>query len=265
VGDRFYRSIVGGARGALAGLRLDVQTTGAQHIPSEGGAVLAANHLGFFDFIFVGAAARERGRLVRFMCKKEVFDHPVMGPAMRGMGHIPVDRESGGASYAEALRNLRAGELVGLFPEATISRSFEPMKFKTGATAMAAAAGVPLLPVGIWGSQRAWTKAGHHFLPTERIPIRVAIGEPIPVERRGDHTEATERLRQAVTALVHDLQEHYPVKPRRGDDWWLPARLGGSAPTPEEGARLDAERAQQKAAERAAKAAKQPRAGSQSD
>jgi 1-acyl-sn-glycerol-3-phosphate acyltransferase len=158
------------------------------------------------------------------------------------MQHIPVDRSSGGASYAHALRSLRAGDLVGLFPESTISRSFEPMEFKTGATAMAAAAGVPLLPVAIWGSQRVWTKAHRSLAPTERIPIMVAIGDPIEVERRADHEAATERLRAAVTALVHDLQDRYPVSPRHGDDWWQPARLGGSAPTPQEGARLDAER-----------------------
>jgi 1-acyl-sn-glycerol-3-phosphate acyltransferase len=250
MGERFYRSVIGGARAALTGLRLDVRTSGAEHIPLEGGAVLAANHIGFLDFVFVGAAAKERGRLVRFMCKKEVFDTAVGGPVMRGMGHIPVDRAAGGASYAQALRALRGGELVGLFPEGTISRSFEPMEFKSGATAMAAAAGVPLLPVAIWGSQRAWTKARRSLAPTERIPVLVAVGEPIPVERRGDHEAATEALRQSVTALVHQLQERYPVAPRRGDDWWQPARLGGSAPTPEEGAALDAERAATKAASR---------------
>ena len=242
MGDGFYRGVIGGARGALAALRLDVRPSGVHRIPAEGGAVLASNHIGYLDFVFVGAAARERGRLVRFMCKKEIFDHPVGGPVMRGMSHIPVDRDAGGSSYAHALRSLRGGDLVGLFPESTISRSFEPMEFKTGATAMAAAAGVPLLPVAIWGSQRAWTKAHRSLAPTERIPIMVAIGDPIVVERRTDHAAAAEHLRRTVTDMVHALQERYPVSPRHGDDWWQPARLGGSAPTPEQAARLDAER-----------------------
>ena len=193
MGDGFYRSIVGLAGVTLAGRRVRIITSGSEHIPLVGGAVLASNHIGFLDFVFVGAAAKERGRLVRFMCKKEVFDNPVGGPVMRGMGHIPVDRAAGSASYAQSLRELRGGELVGLFPEGTISRSYEPMPFKTGATAMAAAAGVPLLPVAIWGSQRVWTKAGHRFAPTEAVPLMVSIGAPHGVRatrqpRRGHRT-----------------------------------------------------------------------------
>jgi 1-acyl-sn-glycerol-3-phosphate acyltransferase len=248
VGDGFYRSVVGLAGATLAGRRVQLHISGAHRIPAEGGAVLAANHIGFLDFVFVGAAAKERGRLVRFMCKKEVFDNPVGGPVMRGMRHIPVDRAAGSSSYAHALRDLRGGELVGLFPESTISRSFEPIAFKTGATAMAAAAGVPLLPVAIWGSQRVWTKSERKFLPTEAVPLYVAIGEPIVFARRDDHQAGTEQVRQAIITMLHRLQDEYPVTPRPGDDWWQPARLGGSAPTPAEAERIEAERAARKAA-----------------
>lgn len=249
MGDGFYRSVVGVAGATLAARRVAVHTTGVDHIPLVGGAVLASNHIGFLDFVFVGAAAKERDRLVRFMCKKEVFDNPIGGPVMRGMGHIPVDRSAGGASYAQALRELRAGELVGLFPEGTISRSFEPMAFKSGATAMAAAAGVPLLPVAIWGSQRVWTKSGHRFAPTDHVPLMVAIGEPMHFARRDDHAEGTERVRAAVTEMVHRLQDDYPDTPRSGQEWWQPARLGGTAPTVGEAQALEAERAARKAAE----------------
>lgn len=247
MGDGFYRSVVGLAGATLAGRRVHLHVSGAHRIPAEGGAVLAANHIGFLDFVFVGAAAKQRGRLVRFMCKKEVFDNPVGGPVMRGMGHIPVDRSAGSSSYAHALRSLRAGELVGLFPEGTISRSFEPMAFKTGATAMAAAAGVPLLPVAIWGSQRVWTKSEFRPLPSEAVPLYVAVGEPLEFARRDDHAAGTEQVRQAITALVHELQASYPDKPTGEAAWWLPARLGGTAPTPEQAQRIEAERAERKA------------------
>src|SRR4051812_9297968 len=119
---------------------------------------MVINHIGYLDFTYAGLAARPARRLVRFMAKQEVFTHKVSGPLMRGMHHIPVDREAGAGSYRTAVDALRAGEIVGVFPEATISRSFELKDFKAGAARMASEAGVPLLPTIIWGSQRGWTK-----------------------------------------------------------------------------------------------------------
>ena len=115
------------------GLRLDVQ--GGEHVPTSGGAVLASNHIGHLDFIFAGLGGREARRHVRFMAKDSIFAHRIAGPLMRGMHHIPVDREAGSASFRDGLSALREGEIVGIFPEATISRSFEPKEFKSGANA----------------------------------------------------------------------------------------------------------------------------------
>ena len=140
-------------------------------MPATGGAVMAVNHTGYLDFAFAGLAARPAGRLVRFMAKEQVFRHPVSGPLMRGMHHIPVDRDAGAASYRAAVAALKAGEIVGVFPEATISRSFELKEFKSGAVRMAAAAGVPLLPTVIWGSQRIWTKGLPRRLGRTRTPV----------------------------------------------------------------------------------------------
>ena len=92
------------------------------------------------------------------MAKRELFDHAVSGPIMRACRHIAVDRADGEASLAEALRHLQAGELVGIFPEATISRAMEIKDLKTGAVRIAARAGVPLIPVVLWGTQRMMTK-----------------------------------------------------------------------------------------------------------
>ena len=105
------------------GLRFDFK--GSEHIPATGGAILAINHIGYLDFAITGTAVLPRKRYVRFMAKKEIFDHKIAGPLMRGMHHISVDRSSGSSSFVAALRYLRAGEIVGIFPEATISRSFE--------------------------------------------------------------------------------------------------------------------------------------------
>src|SRR6478672_12367883 len=145
-----YTSVIGVARALFAAQGLKFRITGAENVPRSGGAVMVINHLSYFDFAYAGLAARPSGRLVRFMAKEPVFNHAVGGPLMRAMHHIPVDRAAGAASFRAAIDALRAGELVGVFPEAGISRSFCLKEFKSGASRMARAAGVPLIPVTLW-------------------------------------------------------------------------------------------------------------------
>ncbi len=238
---------------ALQGLRFTMR--GTEHVPRRGGVVMAINHVGYMDFTYAGLAARPSGRLVRFMAKQEVFVHRVSGPLMRGMHHIPVDREAGARSYRHAVEALRGGEIVGVFPEATISRSFELKEFKAGAARMAAESGVPLLPTVIWGSQRVWTKGRPRRLGRSNVAISVFVGEPLHVAADADPAEVTADLRAAMERLLHEAQETYPDRPSGPEDaWWLPARLGGSAPTPDEAAALD--RAERRERIEAAKAAR---------
>ncbi len=211
-------------------MRITVQ--GAEHIPSTGGVVLACNHISYLDFIFCGYGALPSKRLVRFMAKKSVFDNRISGPLMRGMRHIPVDRAAGLASYEEAVRALRAGEAVGVFPEATISRSFVVKDLKSGAARMAAEAAVPLVPVALWGTQRFWTKGRRRNMTQRHIPILIDIAEPIAVAAGDDPDEVTTDLRGRLQAMVDHLQATYPAQPAGAEDaWWLPAHLGGTAPT----------------------------------
>jgi len=238
VAELVYPPVIVVARAAFAlqGLRFTLR--GGEHVPRNGGAVMAINHIGYLDFTFAGLAARPARRLVRFMAKEEVFRHPLSGPLMRGMHHIPVDREAGSASFRQALLALKRGEIVGVFPEATISRSFELKEFKAGAVRLASAARVPLLPTVVWGSQRVWTK-GHKRLGRTRTPITVIVGEPMLVHG-ADPAAATSGLRERMERLLHEAQETYPDRAAAGDTWWQPARLGGTAPTPEQAAELDA-------------------------
>jgi 1-acyl-sn-glycerol-3-phosphate acyltransferase len=215
---------------------------GADHIPSTGGGVIACNHIGYLDFIFCGFGAQPAHRLVRFMAKKEVFDHRVSGPLMRGMHHIPVDRDAGLASYREALAALKDGQIVGVFPEATISRSFTIKDMKNGAARLAASSGVPLIPMAVWGTQRLWTKGRAKSLTQRHVPITIRAGEPLHPGRRDDHDANTATLKERMSALLDEVQREYPDKPEGPDDaWWLPAHLGGTAPTLAEAAELDAE------------------------
>jgi 1-acyl-sn-glycerol-3-phosphate acyltransferase len=240
VRDLVYPPVILGARGLFAALGLRFSIEGAQHLPRSGGAVLASNHVSYLDFTFVGYGAREAGRLVRFMAKESVFRHPVSGPLMRGMRHIPVDRAAGSAAFRGAMAALKAGELVGVFPEATISRSFELKEFKAGAARMAQAAGVPLVPTIVWGGQRIYTKGRPRDFRRRGRAITVAFGEPLTPGRRDNSDEVTAELRRRMTALLEKVRADYPDRPSGDDDrWWLPASMGGTAPTLAEATALD--------------------------
>ena len=214
-------------------MKLDVQ--GADRIPASGGAVLACTHVSYLDFIFCGLAGLPAKRKTRFMAKQSVFANKIAGPLMRGMRHIPVDRAAGQASYQAAVTALKAGEVVGVFPEATITQSFTVKPIKTGAVRMAAEAGVPVLPVAVWGSQRLWTKGRPKNLTQRHVPILIRVGEEFQPGPDDDLEVLTKDLRARMTALLDQVQRDYPDSPKAGEDpWWLPAHLGGTAPTPEE-------------------------------
>ncbi|MBD2760321.1 1-acyl-sn-glycerol-3-phosphate acyltransferase [Yimella sp. cx-573] len=247
------------ARGLFAAQGLCFKRTGQENIPATGGGVVAMNHFGYLDFALGGYAYEDAGRLVRFMAKKEVFDLAGVGTIMRGMKHIPVDRAAGAGAYRVAVEALKAGELIGVFPEATISRSFELKEFKTGAARMAQEAGVPILPTVVWGSHRIWTKDHPKRLGRSKIPVTVTVGAPIMVGPQDDPSEVMAELKSVMKRMLDQAKDEY--EPLVGDEAvYLPAALGGKAPTLEEAAALEvqerARRAERKAAKAAAKQAK---------
>ena len=191
--DLVYPPVIGAIKLFWKYLGLKFDFEGVEHIPREGGAVLSINHIGYFDFALAGTAALPANRYVRFMAKKEIFDNKLAGPLMRGMHHICVDRSSGTASFVAALRALRSGEIVGIFPEGTISVSFEIKELKTGAVRLAMGAGVPVIPTIVWGSQRIWTKKVKRNLRRNKFPITVAFGAPLYFDKQSD-VDAGEKL-----------------------------------------------------------------------
>ena len=247
-----YPPVITLARAVFRSLGIRFHVTGEANVPRTGGAVMAINHVGYLDFTFAGLAARKHGRLVRFMAKKEVFDHPVSGPLMRGMHHIPVDRYGAvGDSYHVAVAALSAGDIVGVFPEATISTSYELKDFKTGAARMAMEAGVPLLPTVLWGSQRILTKGRKRDL-TRGTPVRILVGEPFTPDPAADPVVVTAELKARMAVLLEEAIATYPGGPRTpADTWWIPARLGGTAPTLEQAAVRAAEVQARRIAKRA--------------
>jgi 1-acyl-sn-glycerol-3-phosphate acyltransferase len=173
------------------------------------------------------------------MAMKEAFGHWLGGPLLRGMKHIPVDRESDpGAALRPALRALGGGEIVGIHPEGGMSRSFVPAPGKSGAARLAMESGAPLIPAAVWGSQRILSP-GHR--PKWPRGVVVTVGFGAPIEPGSDAAAVTASLMRSIGELVARAAEEYPQHPRsRADSWWLPAHLGGTAPTVEQGLAMSA-------------------------
>jgi 1-acyl-sn-glycerol-3-phosphate acyltransferase len=251
--DLTYPPIIATCKVLFRGLGLRFQLAGTQNLPRTGGALVAFNHVSYLDFIFGGYAAQPSGRLIRFMAKRETFDHPVSGPLMRSMHHISVDRAEGAGSMMKAIDYLRKGEVVGIFPEATISRSFEIKELKSGATRIAAEAGVPLVPAVLWGTQRMMTK-DHPRDFSRNKTISVHVGPPLHPTGE-DPVAETVALHDALAALLDETVAAYPPDEQPAGSWWLPARFGGSAPTLTAAAELDRDELRRRAEQRAAKRA----------
>src|SRR5271168_1676070 len=202
---------------------------GLENIPARGGALLAQNHTSYLDWLPPLLAARERGRRMYFMIKAEMADVKAVNYVIKHARLIPVDRRSGHDALAVGVQRLREGELIGMHPEATISRSFELREFKTGAARMALQAQVPIVPVIVWGAHRIWPKDHPKKVLRNKVPVTVAAGRPLPPLGTVEQLNAV--LREAMNALLYQVQEQYPHPP---GEHWVPRRLGGSAPTQED-------------------------------
>ncbi|MFT2816556.1 lysophospholipid acyltransferase family protein [Leifsonia sp. A12D58] len=254
--EPIYTSAIGIGRALFSLLHLKPRVTGLQHLPDTGGAVLAITHFGYLDFALAEWMMWQKNkRHIRFMAKKGAFDQPLVGFVMRGMHHISVDMTHGAEAYSLAVDALKAGELLGVFPEGGVNTSFTVRELKTGAVRMAAEANVPIIPIAIWGGHRLMTK-GHKRSLKEAygVPISFVIGDPITPSGSDDAQEQTLRLHDTMQELVDVAQERYPEDGTGA--WWQPRHLGGTAPTPEEAAIAEAERRRLREAKAAAKVAK---------
>lgn len=253
--EPIYATAIAAGRSVFGLLRVKPGSTGLEHLPDSGGAVLAITHFGYLDFALVEWMMWQKNRRhIRFLAKKGAFGHPLIGRLLRGMRHISVDMTDGAAAYSQAVSALKQGEVLGVFPEGGVNASFTVRALKTGAVRMAAEAGVPIIPVAVWGGHRLLTKNHKPALrEAVRVPVRFAIGAPIPVPRHADAAALTLALHTGLQGLVDRLQATYPAE--GSGQWWQPAHLGGTAPTPEQAAIVEAERTRRRfiAAQAAAK------------
>jgi 1-acyl-sn-glycerol-3-phosphate acyltransferase len=196
---------------------------GAHQIPVRGPVIIASNHISYLDPLVIAYLVDRRHRRVRFLAKAELFDKRGLGPLLRQVNQIPVQRESSAAagSLEFAVAALERGECVAVFPEGTISLDLEPMVGKSGTARLAAATGVPVTPVGLWGAHRILFKGRK---PAWRwgVAESVVVGAPFRIDADADVRDATDRVMEAVAGCVRRAREIYPQRPAPGeDDWWV--------------------------------------------
>lgn len=192
---------------------------------TDGGIVVASNHLSWFDPIAVSDVLWANDRPPRFMAKESLFRLKVVGPIITGAGQIPVYRESRDAVAAvkAAIDAVNNGECVVVYPEGTITKdpNLWPMEAKTGAARIALATGRPLIPMAHWGSQNIMYPYTKQFkiLPPKKLKVR--FGDPVDLSDLAGRpldtetlTIATTRLMDAITALQAELRGETPPSVR---------------------------------------------------
>jgi 1-acyl-sn-glycerol-3-phosphate acyltransferase len=157
---------------------------GLENIPASGGAVLAGNHLSVADEYVMGAVVP---RHIAFWAKSEYFTGTGlrgwgMRTLMNGLGAIAVNRDGGRAALTAldaAIPALKAGDLVGVYPEGTRSPDGRLYRGRTGAVRLALLAGVPVIPVGVQGTDRVQPIGSH--VPKLGVKVSIKFGKPIDV------------------------------------------------------------------------------------
>lgn len=178
-----------------------------EHIPSEGPAIVCGNHRSYFDAAAVGLAIARSGRTARFLGKKEVFDAPVVGMLARLAGGIRVERGTGSDEPLQAAAEaLFAGDLICLMPQGTIPRGpafFEPeLHGRWGAARLAAMTKAPVIPVGLWGTEKVWPRSSRlpNLNPLDRPLVVVRAGPPVPLGYCDPDTDT-----KAIMSAIADL------------------------------------------------------------
>ncbi len=242
-----YRLIVNSLRVVIGALQLRFTVTGTENLRPEPrrfglrivepgrGALLAINHFSYVDFVFAGLAVHYPTRAwPRYMITRKRASNWFVSAVCDVCDHIVVDRAHGEVAYEEAAMKLRRGDYVAIFPEGSTNRSLVVRKPRYGTVRLAAETGVPIIPIGVFGQQRLWTKGRRPSLREAwRVPVRVHIGKLLYVSPDEPVEEANTRLFEAMTEAVDFARNTYP-EPLPEGAWWVPAHLGGSAMTVDE-------------------------------
>ena len=203
---------------------------GLENVPRKTGALFTINHTGYLDFYFSAMGLTKCRRQPRYMAKQEIFENSAAGPIMRHLKQIPVDRIAGRGSMNHAVQMLKDGEAVCIFPEGTMSQSWEIKELKTGAVRMAQEAGVDIYPIIVWGSHRVWRRGVNPDFKTRGIGIIVSYLPAFnpPETQMRCRSVCARSCGMSSTWCALNTRKVRPLEPGLP---WMPASLGGSAPT----------------------------------
>jgi 1-acyl-sn-glycerol-3-phosphate acyltransferase len=182
---------------------------GSENIPQSGPAIVISNHLSYADVLFFAQFLFKNGRAPRFIGKRSVFNVPVIGRILLAAGQIPVDRESthAGKALDHAVAALRAGHLIGIYPEGTLTRdeNLWPMVAKTGAARLAIITELPVIPVAAWGN--ADVLPPYNKIPRiwRRSKITLRAGAPIDMSPWYGKQDDPAALAQATAHIMGEL------------------------------------------------------------
>ena len=215
--NRTYRTLAHILRPALRAMTR-TSWSGAEHLPTDRGFVVAANHVTNFDPLTMAHFLWDHGFAPRIMAKQSLFGAPVLGPVLRGIGAIPVLRgtAAGARSLDAAAAALEQGECVLVFPEGTLTGDPDlwPMLGKTGAARLALDTGAPLVPVAQWGAHLVLGHYGKVLKPVPPKPVQVVAGLPVDLddlrETPGAAQAATVRLMALLTEQLAQIRGEQP-------------------------------------------------------
>ena len=194
--------------GGVVRVLFRVRVTGTEHVPMQGPGIAASNHVSVLDGIVLALViARRRRRMTRFLTAAEFFRKPFYAWALRLYRQIPIRRGEGDeGALDEAVRTVRAGALAGIFPEGKVNPAPEgPLqRGRTGVARMSLATGAPVVPVGIWGTQRRWPRSGIRWERPFRTTIALEFGAPVTGEGDPDSPQDTQRLTELVMERIAD-------------------------------------------------------------
>jgi putative phosphoserine phosphatase/1-acylglycerol-3-phosphate O-acyltransferase len=182
---------------------------GVDNIPASGPAIIVGNHRSYFDPMTMAVTIGRTDRTVRFLGKKEVFDAPVVGQIAGLMGGIRVDRGTGSDEPLKAAAEaLEAGDMVAIMPQGTIPRGkafFDPrLKGRWGAARLAAMTRAPVIPIGLWGTEKVWPRSARlpNVLNVVDPPlITVRVGTPVALKYQSADAD-TKRIMKALMDLL---------------------------------------------------------------
>lgn len=209
------------------------QWRGADHLPPDGGLIIAANHLSHADPLAIAHFVYEAGRWPRFLGKQSLFEVPVFGALLHRWQQIPVRRGSVDAVKAleAAIDSVKAGRSVVIYPEGTTTREPDlwPMRGRTGVARLWWETGAPVVPVVSWGPQTIFDPRTRRLRPRPRTPVTVVAGPPVDLSRFRDQPPTKDSLHEATDAVMLALRDLLAeVRGRPAPPLWTPtARKDG--------------------------------------